>query len=89
MSNLSPPCVAPPPVPVATWRKVVAAVLDFVLAFFIAGFVIGYLTGNLTKNGFELHGAPALVAFAAIAIYFVVFTKLLGGTVWQRLLGVR
>ena len=88
MSNLSPPCAAPHH-SAATWRKVVAAVLDFVFVFFIAGYVVGYLTGNLTKSGFELNGAPALVVFAAIAFYFVVFTRFLGGTVWQRVLRVR
>jgi hypothetical protein len=88
MSNLSPPCVEPRH-SAATWRKVVAAVLDFVFVFFIAGYVVGYLTGHLTNGGFELNGAPALVVFAAIALYFVVFTRFLGGTVWQRVLGVR
>jgi hypothetical protein len=88
MSNLSPPCVAPRHC-AATWRKIVAAALDFVFAFFIAGFAVGYLTGNLTKSGFELNGAPALVVFAAIALYFVIFRKFLGGTLWQRVLGVR
>ena len=75
--------------PVATWRKVVAAVLDFIFVFAIAGYVVAYLTGNLTKDGFELEGGPALIVFAAIAIYFVVFSRFLGGTIWQRLLGVR
>jgi hypothetical protein len=88
MSNLSPPCVAPRH-SVATWRKVVAAALDVLFAFFMAGYAVGALTGNLTKGGFELHGAPALVVFVAIALYFVVFTRFLGGTVWQRVLGVR
>jgi hypothetical protein len=88
MSYLTPARVEPRH-HVATWRKVVAAVLDFVFIFFIAGYVVGYLTGNLTSNGFELKGAPALVVFAAIALYFVIFTKLLGGTLWQRVLGVR
>jgi hypothetical protein len=74
---------------VATWRKVLAAVLDAVFVFAIAGYVVGYLTGNLTESGFELHGGPALIVFAAIALYFVVFTRLLGGTVWQRVLRVR
>jgi hypothetical protein len=75
--------------PVAGWRKVLAAVLDFIFVFFIAGYVVGYLTGNLTDDGFQLKGAPALIVFAMIAVYFVVFTKLLGGTIWQRLLGIK
>jgi hypothetical protein len=85
MSNLAPTCVEPP----AAWRKAVAAALDFVSVLFVAGFAIATLTGNLTKSGFELNGAPALVVFAGIAVYFVVFTRFLGGTVWQRVLGVR
>jgi hypothetical protein len=88
MSNLVPTCVEPRS-SVATWRKIVAAVLDFLFVFVAAGFAVGTLTGNLTKSGFELNGAPALVVFAAVALYFVVFTKFLGGTLWQRVLGVR
>ena len=88
MSNLVPYDAEPRTSP-AAWRKVVAAILDFLFVFFIAGYVVGYLTGNLTSNGFELKGAPALVVFAAIALYFVIFTKFLGGTLWQRVLGVR
>ena len=88
MSHLV-PYPAEPRRAVAAWRKVAAAVLDFVFVFFIAGYVVGYLTGNLTKGGFELSGVPALVVFAAIALYFVIFAKFLGGTVWQRVLGVR
>ena len=88
MSNLVPTCVEPRN-PTATWRKVVAAALDFVFAFLVAGFAVGYLTGNLTNDGFELKGGPALIVFAAIALYFVIFAKFLGGTIWQRVLGVR
>lgn len=77
---------APPPVSVATWRKVVAAVLDFLMVFFIGGYAIGYLTGNVTDEGFKLNGAPAIVLFALIIVYFVTGSKYLGGTVWQRIL---
>ena len=75
--------------PAAAWRKVLAVVLDFISVFMVAGYAIGYLTGNLTDEGFELKGGPALIAFALIALYFVVFIKFLGGTLWQRVLGVR
>ena len=77
------------PKPVATWRKVVAAILDFLFVMFIGGYAIGYLTGNLTDEGFNLNGGPALILFAIIILYFVIFTRYLGGTVFQRLLGVR
>ena len=88
---MSQPVVSEPnvPKPVATWRKVVAAILDFIFVFAIGGYVIGYLSGGLTEGGFNLQGGPAFVLFAVIILYFVIFTRFLGGTVWQRLLGVR
>ena len=70
-------------------RKVVAAILDFLTVFFAGGYAIGKYTGNLTDDGFKLEGAPALVLFAVIILYFVVFSKYLGGTLWQRVLGAR
>ena len=75
--------------PVATWRKVVAAILDFLMVFFIVGYVIGYATGDLSGEGFKLDGMPALILFAVIVVYFVAGSKYLGGTVWQRILGTR
>jgi TPR repeat protein len=70
------------------WRKVLAAILDFLTVFFVGGFAVGYITGGMTpEGGFSLSGGPALVLFAVIAVYFVVFTKYLGGTLWQRVLG--
>jgi putative Mn2+ efflux pump MntP len=77
------------PRPVSTWRKVLAGILDFATVMMIAGYAIAYVTGSTTESGFELKGGPALVLFATIILYFVVFTRYLGGTVWQRLLGVR
>jgi len=77
---------APPPLPIATWRKVLAAVLDFLMVFFIGGYAIGYLTGNVTDEGFKLNGAPAIVLFALTIVYFVAGSKYLGGTIWQRIL---
>jgi hypothetical protein len=88
MSNLV-PYRAEPRSAAGPLRKVAAAALDFFFAFFFAGYFVGYLTGNLTKGGFELTGVPALVVLAAIALSFVIFAKYLGGTVWQRLLGIR
>lgn len=75
--------------PVATWRKVIAAMLDFLTVFFVGGYAIGSLTGNVTDGGFKLEGMPALILFAAIIIYFVVGSKYLGGTIWQRVLRAR
>lgn len=54
-----------------------------------AGYVIGAATGETTKDGFSLHGASALVLFAGIILYFYLGWKVLGGTLWQRILGAR
>jgi len=81
--------IVSPPKPVATWRKVVAAILDFIFVFAIAGYVIAKFTGNTTDSGFELNGWPAFLLFAVIILYFIVFRRFLGGTVFQRLLGAR
>lgn len=88
---MSQPAVSQPHAskPVATWRKVVAAILDFAFVMGIAGYTIAYFTGNTTDEGFDLKGGPAFILFAIIILYFVIFTRYLGGTVWQRLLGVR
>jgi len=75
--------------PVATWRKVLAAIFDFLTVFFAGGYLIGHLTGNLTDDGFKLDGAPALLLFAVIVAYFVVLGRFLGGTLWQRVLRTR
>lgn len=77
------------PKAVSTWRKIFAAILDFVFVLLIAGYTIAYFTGNTTEYGFRLKGAPAFILFAIIILYFVIFTRYLGGTMWQRLLGVR
>ncbi len=72
--------------PVATWRKVVAAILDFLTVFFGGGYAIGAATGSLTSEGFKLEGMPALLLFALVIVYFVAGSKYLGGTIWQRVL---
>ncbi len=72
----------------ATWKIVVAAILDFLLVFFAAGYAIAMLTGGTTEDGFALNGAPALVLFALVIAYFVVMNKWLGGTVFKRLFGI-
>ncbi len=83
------PAAAPVATPVATWRKVLAAILDFIFVFAVAGYAIGYATGNLTDEGFSLNGGPAFLLFAIVILYFALFSRYLGGTVWQRILRVR
>jgi hypothetical protein len=68
---------------------VLAVVLDVACVFAVGGYVIAWLSGSLSGGGFELKGGPAFMLFAVVALYFVVFIRFLGGTPWQRLLGVR
>jgi hypothetical protein len=71
--------------PAATWKRVVASILDFFTIFIAGGYVIARLTGGMTEDGFNLKGGPAFVLFAAIIIYFVVGRLYAGGTLWDRI----
>ena len=75
--------------PIAKWRIIVAAILDFFTAFFVIGYAVALLTGGTTTGGFLLNGLPALILFALIAAYFWIGGKYLGGTLWQRILKAR
>jgi hypothetical protein len=79
----------PPPLVKPFWRRGLAGFLDFLTVFFVGGYVIAKITGDTTSDGFNLTGAPALVLFAAIALYFYLGWKKLGGTIWQRILKAR
>lgn len=70
----------------ATWRIVLAFILDFFTAFWVIGFLIASLFGGRTENGFQLDGMPALLAFVLMFAYFIVFNRFLGGTIWKRIL---
>lgn len=74
---------------VATWRKIVAAILDFFTIFLVGGYVIAKLTGNTTSGGFQLNGTPAIVLFVVIIAYFWLGSRYAGGTIWQRILRTR
>jgi len=73
----------------ATWRIVLAAILDFITAFFVFGYLVATIFGGRTEGGFELSGMPALLFLALIIAYFVVFNRFLGGTIWKRILRAR
>jgi hypothetical protein len=74
---------------VATWRIVLAAILDFLTAFFVLGFVIAWFSGGMTEGGFQLNGMPALILFVLIFVYFWAGKKYFGGTIWKRILKAR
>jgi len=67
---------------------VLAAILDFFTAFFVIGYAVALATGDTTGAGFELNGAPALIAIFGVVAYFVVLPRY-GGTLWQRILRTR
>lgn len=69
-----------------TWRKAVAAILDFIFVFGVGGYVIAAVTGNLTEEGFNFKGGPALLLFASSSSTSS-SRRYLGGTIFQRLLG--
>ncbi|WP_137045036.1 RDD family protein [Pseudolabrys sp. FHR47] len=73
----------------STARKVFAAILDFFFIFIVGGYVVARFTGGTTDGGFELQGMPAFALFGIVILYFIVFSRFLGGTLFQRLLGVR
>jgi DMSO reductase anchor subunit len=75
--------------PAAVWKRVVATILDFLTVFIGGGYLIGRATGSLTPDGFNLTGVPALLLFALIVAYFFAGRRVLGGTLWDRVLGIR
>ncbi len=87
MNELTPAPVAAS-VAAPIWKRVLASILDASTAFFAIGYVIAALTGNTTANGFDLNGWPALLLFALIVIYFYVGRRVIGGTLWDRILGI-
>lgn len=70
----------------ANWRIILAFILDLFSSFFVLGYIVGYLSGGLTPDGFQLNGLPAVILFALVVAYFVVFNRFLGGTIWKRIL---
>ncbi|UHS56515.1 hypothetical protein [Agrobacterium vaccinii] len=73
----------------STWRIVLAAILDFFTAFWVFGYLVAVVSGGRTESGFSLQGMPALVLFALIVAYFLIFNRYLGGTIWKRILKAR
>lgn len=69
----------------ATWKRVVASILDFFTTFIAGGYVVARLTGGMTEDGFNLKGGPAFVLFAMIVVYFAIGRLYAGGTLWDRI----
>lgn len=73
----------------ASWRIILAFILDFLTIFFVGGYLVASVLGGRTEDGFQLNGIPALVLFALMIAYFVVCNRYLGGTLWKHLLKAR
>lgn len=71
----------------ATWRVVVAFILDLAFSFFLIGYAIAMIFGGTTEDGFSLSGLPAVILFALWIAYMVGMPRL-GGRVFQRIFGV-
>jgi hypothetical protein len=72
----------------ATWRVVLAFILDLVTGFVVIGYAIALVTGDTTENGFQLNGLPALLFFALLIAYMALMPRY-GGRPWQRILKAR
>ena len=75
--------------PSATWKRVIAWILDFFTVFFVVGMLIAKFTGETTEGGFSLNGGSAVVLFAIIIAYFVIGRRFAGGTLWDRIFRIR
>jgi len=69
-------------------RRFFATTFDLFTAFVGFGMAIAYATGSTTQGGFHLQGGPALLLFALMITYFIVGRRILGGTLWDRVLRI-
>jgi hypothetical protein len=90
--------------PQPLWKRNLAGILDFFLAFFACVYAVSKIFGNRSDApdvfgkpfasfnfgdaSYELGGWPVLLAFALIIAYFVILGQT-GGTVFQRLFGMK
>ncbi len=87
-----------PPQPM--WKRNVAGILDFLLAVIVLGYPLSKLPGNqsphppsfgpgtTTVELVGISGWPALLLLVLVIAYFVVLGRT-GGTIFQRLFGMR
>ncbi len=75
---------------VSTWRKRLAAILDFFTVVVGGGLFIVAVTGRYTIDpfSFDLSGFPALLWAGLMFLYYKV-GKYYGGTLWQHILKTR
>lgn len=71
------------------WKIAAAFVLDLLTSFFGFGYAVAWLTGGVAGGVVALRGAPALIVLALVAGYFIGLGEYGGGTLWQRIFGLR
>ncbi len=74
---------------VASWRIILAFILDLITSFAVLGYIVASFTGDTTGAGFSLEGGPAIVLFLLVIVYFVGMNRFAGGTIWKRILKAR
>ena len=74
--------------PASIGIRILAGIIDtIILAIVFYG--IAAITGQTTESGFELYGAPAVLAFAVYFLYFIVLEAMTGATIGKMLLGLK
>jgi ABC-type sulfate transport system permease component len=73
----------------ATWKRVIASILDFFTVMFVAGYVMAIFFGSTTSEGFSLSGVPTFAVFAIVVAYFFVGRRYADGTLWDRIFRIR
>ena len=90
-----------PPQPM--WKRSTAGILDFFLAFVVCVYLSSRLIADISHAPFlgepvlslglndeniDIRGVPALLAIALMVSYFTILNRT-GGTVFQRLFGMK
>ncbi|WP_439572330.1 RDD family protein [Phreatobacter sp.] len=76
------------PTRTATWRVVVAYLIDIFGGFLVFGYVIGLIFGGATDKGFSLQGWRAILLFVVLAAYVIGANRYIGGTIGKRIMRV-
>ncbi len=83
-----PPAGATAVQPAGVGARCVEGFIDLVIMFVI-GYVLAMLTGQTTRDGYHLHGLPALLWWLAGFAYFAWFEGKAGATIGKMVVGLR
>lgn len=76
------------PAKAATWRVVVASIIDLAGGFLVFGYVIGLIFGGATDTGFNLQGWRAILLLVVLVAYVIGCNRYLGDTIGRRIMRV-